>query len=170
MICISFFWPVIGEDLLAVLNDSLTHECLPLSCRRAVLTLLAKTGDLQLIKNWRPVSLLCTDYKLLSKVLASRLSKVMEQVVHPDQTYCVPGRLISDNIVLILSKLFDLKMGIVSIDQEKAFDRVEHKYLWETLIAFGFTPGFINKIKTLYFNVQSVLKVNGVLSAPFQVQ
>ncbi len=158
-----------------MLNDSLTNECLPLSCRRAVLTLLPKKGDLQLIKNWRPVSLLCTDYKLLSKVLASRLSKVMEQVVHPDQTYCVPGRLISDNIVLIrdlleISKLFDLKMGIVSIDQEKAFDRVEHKYLWETLIAFGFTPGFINKIKTLYFNVQSVLKINGVLSAPFQVQ
>ncbi len=170
-----FFWPVIGEDLLAVLNDSLTNECLPLSCRRAVLTLLPKKGDLQLIKNWKPVSLLCTDYKLLSKVLASRLSKVMEQVVHPDQTYCIPGRLISDNIVLIrdlleISKLFDLKMGIVSMDQEKAFDRVEHKYLWETLIAFGFTPGFINKIKTLYFNVQSVLKINGVLSAPFQVQ
>ncbi len=35
-----FFWPVIGEDLLAVLNNSLTNECLPLSCRRAVLTLL----------------------------------------------------------------------------------------------------------------------------------
>ncbi len=110
-----------------MLNDSLTNECLPLSCRRAVLTLLPKKGDLQFIKNWRPVSLLCTDYKLLSKVLASRLSKVMEQVVHPDQTYCIPGRLISDNIVLIrdlleISKLFDLKMGIVSIDQEKAFD------------------------------------------------
>ncbi len=36
-------------------------------------------------------------------------------------------------------------MGIVSIDQEKAFDRVEHKYLWETLIAFGFTPGLLIK-------------------------
>ncbi len=38
----TFFWPVIGEDLLAVLNDSLTNDCLPLSCRRAVLTLLPK--------------------------------------------------------------------------------------------------------------------------------
>jgi len=59
----------------------------------------------------------------------------MAQVVWPDQTYCIPGRLIYDNIVLIrdlleISKLFGLKMGIVSIDQEKAFDRVEHTYLW----------------------------------------
>lgn len=169
------FWFIIGEDLLAVLKDSLANGRLPLSCRRAVLTLLPKKGDLQLLKNWRPVSLLCTDYKLLSKALANRLVKVMEQIVLPDQTYCVPGRLISDNIVLIrdlleIAKLFGLKMGIISIDQEKAFDRVEHEYLWQTMMAFGFTSGFINKIKTLYFDVQSVLKVNGVLSTPFQVQ
>ena len=40
------------------------------------------------------VSVLCTEYKLLSKALAIRLSEVLEQVIHPDQTYCVPGRLI----------------------------------------------------------------------------
>ncbi|KAI3361898.1 hypothetical protein L3Q82_002226 [Scortum barcoo] len=45
-----------------------------------MLTLLPKKGDLQDIKNWRPVSLLCTDYKLLSKVLANRLRKVMDQL------------------------------------------------------------------------------------------
>ncbi len=61
------FWSVLGEDLLAVLNESLAEGRLPLSCRRAVLTLLPKKGDLTDIKNWRPVSLLCTDYKLLSK-------------------------------------------------------------------------------------------------------
>ncbi|KAL7853086.1 hypothetical protein SRHO_G00188710 [Serrasalmus rhombeus] len=64
----------------------------PLSCRRAVLTLLPKKGDLTVLKNWRPVALLCTDCKLLPKVLASRLGKVMEQVVHRDQTYYQTGR------------------------------------------------------------------------------
>ncbi|XP_060923242.1 protein jagged-1a-like [Limanda limanda] len=61
-----------------------------MSCRRAVITLLPKRGDLQEIKNWRPVSLFCTDYKILSKGLANRLREVMEEVVHQDQTYCVP--------------------------------------------------------------------------------
>ncbi|KAI3355002.1 hypothetical protein L3Q82_004803 [Scortum barcoo] len=61
--------------------------------RRAVITLLPKKGDLQDLKNWRPVSLLCGDYKVLSKALALRLREVMAEVVHVDQTYCVPGRL-----------------------------------------------------------------------------
>ncbi|TWW54587.1 Transposon TX1 uncharacterized 149 kDa protein ORF 2, partial [Takifugu flavidus] len=49
-------------------------------------------GNLQEIRNWRPVSLLCVDYRILSKTLASRLREAMEQVIHRDQTYCVPGR------------------------------------------------------------------------------
>ncbi|KAL0159537.1 hypothetical protein M9458_043262, partial [Cirrhinus mrigala] len=68
-------WPEIGGDLLEVFNDSLLKGGLPLSCRRAVITLLPKKGDLTEIKNWRPVSLLCSDYKLLSKTLANRLTK-----------------------------------------------------------------------------------------------
>uniref|UniRef100_A0A3B4TQD0 Reverse transcriptase domain-containing protein n=1 Tax=Seriola dumerili TaxID=41447 RepID=A0A3B4TQD0_SERDU len=168
-------WSVVGGDLLSVLNESLAGGRLPLSCRRAVLTLLPKKGDPQRIENWRPVSLLCTDYKLLSKALSNRLSKVMGQLIHADQTYCVPGRLINDNITLIrdfldICKLFGIRAGIISIDQEKAFDRVEHEYLWLTLSAFGFSPVFINKIKVLYGDVHSILKINGGLSAPFQVQ
>ncbi|TWW78225.1 Transposon TX1 uncharacterized 149 kDa protein ORF 2 [Takifugu flavidus] len=50
------FWPVLGEDLLCVLRDSRSQGRLLLTCRRAVLTLLPKKGDLQDIKNWCPVS------------------------------------------------------------------------------------------------------------------
>ncbi|KAK1890035.1 putative 149 kDa protein [Dissostichus eleginoides] len=133
-------------------NESLNDSFLPLSCRRAVLTLLPKKGDLQEIKNWRPVSLLCTDYKLLSRALSSRLRKVMDQVVDRTQTYCVPGRSIVDNVSLIrdileVSGSLGFDTGLVSLDQEKAFDRVEHRYLWKVLERFGLSPGFIAKIK-----------------------
>ena len=169
------FWSVLGGDLLDVLRDSLLKGRLPLSCRRAVLTLLPKNGDLRNLKNWRPVALLCTDYKLLSKVLANRVRKVMEQLIHVDQTYCVPGRLITDNVHLIrdvlnLSSSLGTKLGLVSLDQEKAFDRVEHHYLWQTLKGFGFSSGLIAKIQALYGDVESVLKINGGLSAPFKVK
>ena len=169
------FWPVIGEDLLEVFRDSLRKGQLPLSCRRAVITLLPKKGDLQDLKNWRPVSLLCGDYKILSKALASRLREVMSEIIHVDQTYCVPGRLISDNITLIrhvldVSSSFGLDTGLISIDQMKAFDRVELKYLWQTLGAFGFSSEFIAKIKVLYSDIASILKVNGGLAAPFEVK
>ncbi|KAL2096374.1 hypothetical protein ACEWY4_008522 [Coilia grayii] len=169
------FWQVIGADVLAVLRDSLTRGQLPLSCRRAVLTLLPKKGDLTDIRSWRPISILCTDYKLLSKVLANRLSKVLDEVIHPDQTYCVPGRSIQNNISFIrdvfdLGKLMDLSFGLVSVDQEKAFDRVEHSYLWNNLAAFGFCQEFVDKIRVLYCDIESILKVNGGLCAPFKVK
>ncbi|KAK3527932.1 hypothetical protein QTP86_012209 [Hemibagrus guttatus] len=158
------FWAVIGQDVLDVLRDSILRGELPLSCRRAVLTLLPKKGDLTHLKNWRPVSLLCTEYKLLSKALASRLTKVMERLIHQDQTYCVPDRSIFDNVYLIrdildVSRLLGLKTGLIFLDQEKAFDRVEHEYLWKVLETFGFNPGFVAMIRVLYCEIESVLKV-----------
>ncbi|KAJ4942903.1 hypothetical protein JOQ06_005415 [Pogonophryne albipinna] len=106
---------------------------------RAVITLLPKKGNLQDIKNWRPVSLLCVDYKLLSKALATRLGRAVEQVIHRDQTYCVH-------------------------DQEKAFDRVEHSFLWKVMEKFGFSAGFIAKIKTTLCLQQLVDAVGPELS------
>ena len=169
------FWSVLGEDMLEVFQDSLNRGQLPLSCRSAVITLLPKKGDLQLLKNWRPVSLLCGDYKILSKALALRLREVGSEVIHVDQTYCVPGRSISDNITLIrhvldVSGSFGADTGLISVDQEKAFDRVEHQYLWQALAAFGFNPGFIAKIQVLYRDIASILKVNCCLAAPFNVE
>lgn len=125
------------------------------------------------MKNWHPVSL-CTDYKILSKALANRLKYIMEEVVHKVQSYCVPGRFISDNVSLIRDILdvcssLDLELGLISLDQEKAFDRVEHPYLWKLLECFGLSPGFIAMIRVLYRDIESVLKINGGLCAPFNV-
>ncbi|KAI3368387.1 hypothetical protein L3Q82_008090 [Scortum barcoo] len=133
-----------------------------------------KKGNLQDIKNWRPVSLLCVDYKLLSKALANRLREAMEQVIHRDQTYCVPGRSMVDNVYLIrdvleVSSSLGIDTGLISLDQEKAFDRVEHNFLWKVMESFGFNAGFIAKIKVLYSDIESVLKINGSLCAPFRV-
>ncbi len=95
------FWDILANDLLDVFNESLASGSLPLSCCRAVIALLSKMGNLQDIKNWCPVSLLCTDYKILSKALANRLREAIEQVIHQNQTYCVPSRSMVDNIYLI---------------------------------------------------------------------
>ncbi|KAL7872663.1 hypothetical protein AOLI_G00117340 [Acnodon oligacanthus] len=142
--------------------------------RRAVIILLPKKGGLQDIKNWRPVSL-CTDLKVFSKALAIRLRDVMGHVIHLDQTYCVPGRTISDNICLIrdvleVSNILGVDSGLISLDQEKAVARVEHQYLWCTLEAFGFSPYFITMVRVSYQDVESVLKISGGLSAPFRAE
>jgi hypothetical protein len=100
------------------------------------------------------------DYKLLSKLFASRLGKAMEQVIHWDQTYCVPGRSMVDNVHLIRDVLdvscsLGFNTGLISLDKEKAFDRVEHNFLWEVMESFGFSAGFIAKIKVLYSEVET---------------
>jgi len=74
------------------------------------------------------VSLLCSDSKILSKALANWLREVVGQVIHRDQTYCVPGRSILDNVSLIrdfldISDSLGIKAGLISLDQEKALDR-----------------------------------------------
>ena len=123
------FWDILAHDIIEVFNESLVSGSLPLSCRRAVITLLPKKGNLQNIGNWRPVSLLCTDYKILSKVLANRLKGTMEQILHRDQTYCVSSRSMVDNIYLIrdvleVSSSLGINTGLIALDQVKAFDRV----------------------------------------------
>ena len=168
------FWDIFKNDLLDVFNESLASGSMPTSCRRAVITLLPKKGNLQSIKNWHPVSLLCVDYKLLSKLFASRLGMAMEHLIHRDQTYCVSGRSMVDNVHLIrnvldVSNSLGCNTGLISLDQEKAFDRVEHNFLWKVMEKFGFSAGFIAKIKVMYSDVESVLKINGSLCAPFRV-
>lgn len=74
--------------MLELIRDSLERGLLPMNSRRAVVNLLVRKGDLQELKNWGPASLLCADYKILSKVLASRLGGIMGSVIHNDQTYC----------------------------------------------------------------------------------
>ncbi|CAM2104268.1 unnamed protein product [Caretta caretta] len=143
------FWDILGPDLVTVWAESLQSRVLPLSCRRAVLTLLLKKGDLRDLRNWRPVSLLSMDYKIVAKAISLRLGSVMADVIHPDQTYTVPGRSIFDNLFL-----------------EKAFDRVDHGYLLSTLQAFGFRPQFVSFLRVLYASAECLVRLNWTLTKP----
>lgn len=168
------FWGIIGRDLYEVLMASFNDGVLPTSCQRAVLSLIPKKGDLCLLKNWRPVSLLCTDYKILSRCLANRLKTVLDVIITADQSYCIPERTIYDNLFLIrdlfdYAKISGSEFGLLSLDQEKAFDRVDHDYLFSTLQAFGFGNVFISWVKLLYTHASCLVKAGGGLSTPVQV-
>ncbi|CAM4549561.1 unnamed protein product [Caretta caretta] len=95
------FWDICGPDLVTVWAESLQSGVLPLSCRRAVLTLLPKKGDLCDLRNWRPVSLLSTDYKIVAKAILLQLGSVLADMIHPDQTYTVPDCSIFDDLFLV---------------------------------------------------------------------
>ena len=80
-----------------------------------------------------------------------------------------------DNIFLMrdlldVCKLYNIDVGVISLDQEKAFDRVDHDFLFSTLRAFGFGEGFVSLLGLLYKEAFCLVKVCGGLSCPVQVQ
>ena len=169
------FWPILRKDFQEILTSSLESGILPYSFRRAVITLLPKKGDLADISNWRPVSLLNTDYKIFAKLLASRLKHCIGHVIGRDQSYCIPGRSIYDNINLIRDAIFyanveDIPLAVLNLDQKKAFDNVDHGYLFNVMKLMGFGNQFISYIQTLYEGAESLIKVCGSLTTPFSFQ
>ena len=124
------FWKLLGPDLVNVFNLCYRRGRLSLSQRSGAITLLYKKGDILDTANWRPITLLCADYKIAAKALANRLLSVIASVVSPDQTCGIPGRFIGENLRL-LHDVVDyanseaVPGALLSLDQEKAFDRVE---------------------------------------------
>lgn len=84
------FWPVLGSDLADTLNHAYNSLLLSWSQHGGIITLIHKKGLGYLRKNWRPVSLLCTDYKIASCAIACRLCNVIASVISPDQTCSIP--------------------------------------------------------------------------------
>ena len=165
------FWDDLGDFLVLVLNERYRLGVLTYSQRQSLLRLLYKKDDKRLPKNWRPISLLNTDYKLASKVITERLKPVMSSIVHRDQTCGVVGRSIFSNLQLIRDTLdmidkTDEPGILVTLDQEKAFDRVDHEFLMRTLAKFGFGPSFCRWVSIFYNDVFSRIICNGDLSVP----
>ena len=164
-----FFFDSLGPELLRIANAIYNVELLPPSMAHGLITLVPKSGDKSLLKNWRPITLLNIDYKIIAKALATKLTKVIENIISTDQTCCIPGRDIADN-VMAMRDLIDyisdnnLYGFLVKVDQQKAFDRVSHTYLFKVLEKFGFPDYFINWIRIFYSNATSCVKINGFLS------
>ena len=133
--------------------------------------MLFKKGDRLNPANWRPITLLNIDYKICARALAARLVKVIHYVVGPDQTCGVPGRFIGENVALLRDlahycEVTNFPAAILSLDQEKAFDRVDWSFLFSTLSKMGFRDSFIKWIRLLYRNPRCSVMVNGHIS-PF---
>ncbi len=97
-----------------------------------------KKKDRMDISNYRPITILNTDYKILTKVLVLQLIDEMGKLIHDDQTGFVTKRSIHNNIRLATSiinytEITETNGAIIALDQEKAYDRIRHDYLWTML-------------------------------------
>ena len=114
-------------------------------------------------------TLLNVDYKLAARVVAGRLLKVIHLVVAKDQACGVPGRFIGENVSIIrdvvsFASRTGVPLAILSLDQEKAFDRVDWGFMRATLGRLGFKYSFLWWVSLFYTQVQSAVIVNGHIS------
>jgi len=169
------FFSLFQDLFVDVLNSAFDNGSLSTSQRYGVITLACKDpSKADLLTNWRPISLLNVDYKILSKVLSKRLASVLSECIHVDQTCSVPGRSIADNLHLVRNivdycNAKNIPAAVVSFDQEKAFDRVSHDYLIQILQTYGFGESFIRWVTLLYTKVESSVITNGWIGPKFPV-
>lgn len=168
------FWHLLKNILFKLFKAIEKENIMTRTMRHGIISLIYKKGDKRQLKNWRPISLLNVDYKMLARVMANRLKYVLPNIISASQTCCVAGRDISENISSIRDVIDMVEDNnsegyVVSVDQMKAFDRVSHVYLFKVLEKFGFGPNFIKWIKIFYNEIFSAVKCNGFLTNYFSV-
>ncbi len=168
------FWEELRGTMLEMFKESFSLGVLPPTLREGIVSLLFKKGDKADLKNWRPLSLLGTDVKILSKVIFFRLQPSMVNIIGNEQTCGIKGRSLHQNLSLIRDTFLytqdrKLPLCVVGLDLEKAFDSLDHLFLHKMLQSYGFGESILRWINLLYTGCQSRILVNGHLSPPVNV-
>ena len=168
------FWNIIKKELSEVIINITKGMLLEEKQRKAVITLIHKDGELDRLKNWRPISLISVDVKIVAKILALRLGKVMTNLISENQ-FCCPNRTIIECTYKIRDALFYLNQknytgAILNLDWEKAFDRVDWTFLSKVLVKMGFPQSTITWFMIFYNNIESMCMINGTLTSPFKIE
>ena len=169
------FWDQIKEKLFLVYEESFLKGILPECLRTGVVTLLEKKGkDRSDISNWRPITLLNLDYKLLTKTLGQRLKLVLPSLIHKDQNGFIPGGNIFYSAHTIRDILFyckkeNLDLILLALDYTKAFDSVDFEFIHKTFRLFNFGENFRKWVKLIFNEGKSCITNNGRISEKFEI-
>ena len=168
------FFNVIGSDLVESFNYAHEKGQLSISQKRGIITLIPKQdSDLLDLQNWRPITLLNTDYKIAAKALARRIEKVLPGIINSDQTGFIKGRYIGENIRLIsdimdYTKSENLPGILLSLDFTKAFDTLECPYINRVLDILNCREGVKRWISIFYANIETAVLNNGFATKWFK--
>ncbi|KAL3681174.1 hypothetical protein R1sor_024130 [Riccia sorocarpa] len=168
-------WSWTREACVALIEGFWRTKRLGLAEAEGVIKLLPKSQEKQLLTNWRPITLLSIAYKIISKILANRLKGIIPRLVDAEQTGFVENRNIVENILCLrlgqdLAEVTKQKALFCKLDFAKAFDRVSHTYLWETLGRMGFSEEFLQLTRGLVSSGSSKVQVNGLFTTGIALQ
>lgn len=156
------FWEILSKPLFSMYRECIKEGEMTTTMKQGVISLIPKSDkDTMLIENWRPITLLTTDYKILAMVYANRLKKGLDKIISETQSGFIKGRHISNNIRLILDLLdysnnIDSEALILFVDFYKAFDTIEHRFIQECLKLYEFGNSFSHIIDMFYNGIKEI--------------
>uniref|UniRef100_A0A6I8RW77 Reverse transcriptase domain-containing protein n=1 Tax=Xenopus tropicalis TaxID=8364 RepID=A0A6I8RW77_XENTR len=165
----------LAPHLLQLFTDIMDTGIITPEFLQAHISTIPKPGKpADICQNFRPIALLNTDLKLYSKILAQRLNKILPTLIHTDQVGFVLGRQAPDNTRKIHALLQIIKQRktpalLLSLDAEKAFDRIHWGYMIQTLKKFNLGTNFIKAVMTLYSAPSARVNAAGILSETFGI-
>ena len=171
-----FFWIDVGKFVFRSVNYGYQQRKMSVTQRQGVITCIPKEGkSKEFLKNWRPITLLNSTYKLASSCIAERMQSVLSHLISTDQTGFIPGRYIGENCRLIYDILHFTEKNYIPgilllIDFEKAFDSISWSFIYDTLKFFNFGESVIEWVNTFYKDITSAVTQTCSLSEFFKVQ
>ena len=166
------YWAIVGEDITKEVLHFLNGGSLPSGWNETVVVLIPKVPNPESLKDLRPISLCNILYKVASKVLATRLKLILPEIISQNQSAFVPGRLITDNVMVAYELTHFLQnkrsgtecFAALKLDMSKAYDRVEWHFLRGMMERLGFDERWINLIMQCVSTVSYRIKVNGEMT------
>ena len=157
--------PILSE----IYNNTYINNTLTQTQKSAHVKLIPKSGPLKSISNWRPISLLNSDYKILAKIIARRLTPLLNEYISPNQQCGLPGRQmhnIHQNLLAAIQYSQDIQnpITILQLDFSKAFDSLSHSFIFSILHKINLPDTLIKWISILLNDVHSQIIYNDSLS------
>ena len=147
------FWNDVGDDLWHLVKNAFEMGSFDVATTDTLLVLIPKGDHPTSFTNFRPISLCNVTYKIIAKVLVTRLRPFLNDIISPLQSSFISGRSTKDNAIILQKIIYHMnkkrkKKGdvVFKLDLEKAYDRVDWGFLKQTLIMFGFPTYIISLI------------------------
>ncbi|GJY25759.1 putative RNA-directed DNA polymerase [Tanacetum coccineum] len=167
-------WSIIGNDVIAAVREFFRNGTILKELNHTIITLIPKVKSPSRVNDYRPISCCNVLFKCISKIIANRIKHCLKSIVSPNQSAFVPGRSITDNILLTqeLMHNYHLDRGpprcAFKVDIQKAYDTVDWNFLRMTLHGFGFHETMVSWIMECVSSTSYSICINGSLHGFFK--
>jgi len=168
-------WNCCKEDLLDVINNMFIDGPVTNDKKHGNIVCLPKACNPVSPVNYRPLTILNTDYKLHTRIFAYRLLPWMEDMLNPKQYCGRNGKSIFDAVapvrdIIAYAETTDSFLCLLSIEFSDAFDKISHTFLFKILQEYGISEIFCQGLRNIYADATSTLVLNGHKSKPIKIQ